>query len=79
MPPPPGEAGGVCKAARRGRGAGEGERAVRGRLRASEMMSIVPSNQERLRRCVVLAFALPPQLALALLGLLLAMLTSNAG
>lgn len=70
MPPPPGEAGGVCKAARRGRGAGEGERAVRGRLRASEMMSMVPSNQERLRRCVVVA----PPLALALLGLLLVMI-----
>ena len=80
MPPPPGEAGGVCSAARRGRGAGDGERAVRGRWRASEMMSMVPSSQERLRRCGVFAFgggALgPTPLALAgLLGLLLAMLT----
>jgi hypothetical protein len=56
--PPPGDAGGVCSAARRGRGAGDGERAVRGRFRASEMMSMVPSSQERLRRCVPLALAL---------------------
>lgn len=77
MPPPPGEAGGVCSAARRGRGAGDGERAVRGRWRASEMMSMVPSSQERLRRCGVFAFggALGPTPLAGLLGLLLAMLT----
>jgi len=63
-PPPPGLAGGVCRAALRGRGAGDGDRAVRGRLwRASEMMSMVPSSQERPRRCVVAPLALAVPLA----------------
>lgn len=48
-----GDAGGVWRAARRGRGAGDGDRADRraleDRARASEIMSIVPSSQERLR------------------------------
>ena len=70
--PPPGLAGGVCRAARRGLGAGDGDRAARGlepcRLwRASEMMSIVPSSQERLRRCVVVPLALEVPLALGAL------------